>query len=104
MHLKSAEELAGAALGNTVASITAYSVIYGFLYSLDTLCSQAWTGARNKTLVGIYLQRAIVIIGIMYTAIFTLWLNAYKILHWVGQEEQMARYAGIYSKVDEIYR
>lgn len=75
------------------------------LSSLDTLCSQAWAGAKDKTLVGIYLQRAIIIIGIMYVGIFTLWLNAYKVLRFFGQREEMAEYAGTYIfKINGSYR
>ncbi|KAI9261506.1 mate-domain-containing protein [Phascolomyces articulosus] len=69
-------ELAGAALAAMFASVSAWSLTFGTTTALDTLCSQAWTAARDKTLVGIHLQRALIILAIIYIGfIIPFWWN-----------------------------
>lgn len=92
--VKGHKELAASALGSMVSSVTAFSITYGASSALDTLCSQAWTGARDKTLLGIYLQRAILILGVIYIPITILWLNATPLLRFLKQDPEIASYAG----------
>ncbi|KAI9321466.1 mate-domain-containing protein [Dichotomocladium elegans] len=86
-------ELAASALGTVFASMTAFSVTYGAISALDTLCSQAWTGAHNRALLGAHIQRAVVILGSMYIIIAVLWLNATSLFRMIGQDDQIAHYA-----------
>ncbi|KAI9305787.1 mate-domain-containing protein [Cunninghamella echinulata] len=96
-HLGSTE-LAGAALGSMFASVSAWSTCFGVASALDTLCSQAWTGAKDKTLVGLHLQRALLILAIMFIPIATIWLNATSIFIYLKQEPELAFHAGLFLK------
>lgn len=75
-------------------NVSAWSVAFGTATALDTLCSQAWTGARDKTLVGVHLQRALVILSLMFIPIAIVWWNATHILLALNQEHDLAYLAG----------
>ena len=78
------------------ASVSAWSVAFGTATALDTLCSQSWTAASDKTLVGIHLQRALVVLTIIFSVfIAPLWWNATRILLTLNQEPELALLAGI---------
>lgn len=87
--------MAAAALAGMFANVSAWSVAFGTATALDTLCSQAWTGARDKTLVGVHLQRALVILLLMFIPIAIVWWNATRILLALNQEPELAVHAGI---------
>ncbi|KAL0080250.1 mate-domain-containing protein [Phycomyces blakesleeanus] len=87
-------ELGAAALGSMFASVSAWSIAFGTTTALDTLCSQAWTGAHDKTLLGIHLQRALMILAIMFIPIGIIWWNATGILLSLNQEPDIAFRAG----------
>ena len=80
------------------ASVSAWSIAFGTATALDTLCSQAWTAARDKTLVGIHLQRALAILAIIFFGfVAPIWWNATRILLSLNQEPELALLAGTYS-------
>jgi len=54
------EKLSAAVLGTSFYNITGYSIIIGLSSGLETLCGQA-QGAKRYNLLGIYLQRALLI-------------------------------------------
>lgn len=89
-------ELAAAALASMFASVTAWSIAFGTATALDTLCSQAWTGAKDKTLVGVHLQRALCILGLMFIPIAIVWWNCTKLLLSLNQDPQLAYQAGLF--------
>ncbi|KAI7899044.1 mate-domain-containing protein [Cokeromyces recurvatus] len=89
-------ELAAAALASMFASVTAWSIAFGTATALDTLCSQAWTGAKDKTLVGIHLQRALCILALMFIPIAILWWNCTKLLLSLNQDPDLAYHAGVF--------
>ncbi|KAI7859436.1 mate-domain-containing protein [Circinella umbellata] len=95
-HLGPAE-LAASALASMFASVSAWSIAFGTATALDTLCSQAWTAARDKTLVGIHLQRALIILGIIFFGfVAPIWWNATRILLSLNQELELALLAGTF--------
>ncbi|KAJ9087353.1 ethionine resistance protein [Entomophthora muscae] len=73
-HLGSSE-LDAAALGNTFASVTGWSLCLGMATSLDTLCSQTFTGGGSITRVGTQLQRGLLVSFAMLVPILILWWN-----------------------------
>ncbi|KAI7890001.1 mate-domain-containing protein [Mucor mucedo] len=89
-------ELAAAALASMFASVTAWSIAFGTATALDTLCSQAWTGAKDKTLVGVHLQRALCILGLMFIPIACVWWNCTSLLLSLNQDPQLAEQAGLF--------
>ena len=68
------------------ASVSAWSIAFGAATALDTLCSQAWTGSHDKTLVGVHLQRALVILSLMLIPIALVWWNATAVLLALNQD------------------
>jgi multidrug resistance protein, MATE family len=76
------------------AAVSAWSLASGTTTALDTMLSQAWTGASDKTLVGVHLQRALIILGIMFIPISMVWWRATDILLALNQEAQLAQHAG----------
>lgn len=75
--------------------VTGFAITSGTTSALDTLCSQAWTGAQDRRLVGIHLQRAFVILSLMHIPIALLWLNANRIFLAIGQDPEVALYSGM---------
>ncbi|CAN6164066.1 unnamed protein product [Urochloa humidicola] len=53
--------LAGASMANSFTSVTGLTVLLGMASALDTLCGQAY-GARQYSLLGIYKQRAMLLL------------------------------------------
>lgn len=78
------------------ASVTGWSLSSGATTALDTLCSNAWTGATDKTIVGIHLQRALIFLGIMFFPIACIWWNAESLLLALGQEAALSQHAGLF--------
>jgi MATE family multidrug resistance protein len=78
------------------ASVTAWSIAFGTATALDTLCSQAWTGAKDKTLVGVHLQRGLCILALMFIPIACVWWNCTKLLLSLNQEPELALHAGLF--------
>lgn len=67
----------------------------GLASGLETLCGQAY-GAKQYHLLGIYLQRAIVILVLASIPISAIWLNMEKILLVVGEDAEIAHAAQAY--------
>jgi MATE family multidrug resistance protein len=78
------------------ASVTAWSTAFGTATALDTLCSQAWTGARDRTLVGVHLQRGLCILGLMFIPIAVVWWKSEDILLSMNQDPELAYLAGLF--------
>nr|XP_034594137.1 protein DETOXIFICATION 16-like isoform X2 [Setaria viridis] len=89
--------LAGASLANSVASVTGFSIITGMATALDTLCGQAF-GARQHNLLGVYKQRAMVVLGLTCVPIAVVWAHAGQILVLLGQDPLIAAEAGAYAR------
>jgi len=78
------------------ANITWWSVVYGLATALDTLCSQAFTGAMSVTTVGVHLQTGILVMGIFVVPVSLVWWNGEYLLLALGQDPQLAALSGIY--------
>ncbi|KAI9492443.1 mate-domain-containing protein [Zychaea mexicana] len=91
-----AQELAAVTLANMLLAVMYYCVTGGISNSLETLCSQAYTGAKDKTMVGVYFQRVylVLVMWSMVTGV-VLW-NGTSILEALGQEPELAAKAGYY--------
>jgi len=81
--------LAAGLLGQMVANATGFSIVMGLGTALDTLCPQAF-GAKEYKLVGVYLQRAILILTLSLFPIFFFWCFTEKILITFGNIDQEA--------------
>ncbi|KAF7810201.1 protein DETOXIFICATION 49-like [Senna tora] len=87
--------LAGGSLAIGFANITAYSVLSGLSMGMEPICGQAF-GAKRFKLLGLTLQKTILLLLLTSTLISFLWLNMKKILLFFGQDQEIANQAQIY--------
>ncbi|KAJ4808160.1 Protein DETOXIFICATION [Rhynchospora pubera] len=89
--------LSGASMATSFAGVTGYSLMMGSASAMDTLCGQAY-GAKEYYLLGIYKQRAMLILTLLSIPLATIWFYTNEILLFFGQEADIAWEAGIYAK------
>ncbi|CAL9037455.1 unnamed protein product [Musa banksii] len=88
-------ELASGSLSIGFANITGYSVLSGLAMGMEPICGQAF-GAKQRKLLGLTLQRAILLLLSASVPISFLWRNMRRILSWCGQDEQIASAAHVF--------
>ncbi|KAI9354998.1 mate-domain-containing protein [Pilaira anomala] len=91
-----ANELSSATLGSMFITITGLSVATGATLSLDTLCSQSYTSADDKTIVGLHVQRCLAFMSFLFVPVIALWWNAEYIFLLLRQDPIVAQLAGEY--------
>ncbi|PPE01237.1 hypothetical protein GOBAR_DD01731 [Gossypium barbadense] len=74
-------ELAGGSLAIGVANITGYSVISGLAMGMEPICGQAY-GAKQWKLLGLTLQRTVLLLLSASIPISFMWANMKAILLW----------------------
>jgi len=87
--------LDGAALGTMYFNVAALSIGLGLTTALDTLAPQA-VGAKKDHLLGVYVQRGAVVLGVAFLALLFPALFCGAILKGLGQPPQVATRAGVY--------
>ncbi|XP_028802191.1 protein DETOXIFICATION 48-like [Neltuma alba] len=85
-------ELAGGSLSIGFANITGYSVISGLAMGMEPICGQAY-GAKQWKLLGLTLQRTILLLLSTSIPISFMWLNMKTILNWCGQDQDISSMA-----------
>lgn len=65
--------------------------------ALDTFCGQSY-GAKQYHMLGIHLQRAMLVLGLVCIPLATVWFNAGHILKFLGQDPEIAAAAGNYAR------
>ncbi|KMZ69234.1 MATE efflux family protein, expressed [Zostera marina] len=88
-------ELAGGALAIGFANITGYSILSGLAMGMEPICGQAF-GAKRTDLVGLTLQRTILLLLSASIPIAALWANMRKILLLCGQDQSISLSAHYY--------
>ncbi|XP_020994952.1 protein DETOXIFICATION 16 isoform X2 [Arachis duranensis] len=89
--------LSGASMATSFASVTGFSLLTGMASALDTLCGQSY-GAKQHRMVGIHMQRAMLILMILCIPLSIIWANTASILTALGQDPQISSEAGQYAK------
>ncbi|KAJ7535560.1 hypothetical protein O6H91_12G038800 [Diphasiastrum complanatum] len=89
--------LSSASLANSIASVTGTSLFMGMASALETLCGQAY-GAKQYRMLGIFLQRAILVLYLTSLPIAVLWWNMGNLLKAVGQDPEISVAAGEYAR------
>ncbi|KAB2088775.1 hypothetical protein ES319_A03G021600v1 [Gossypium barbadense] len=87
--------LAGGSLAIGFANITGYSVLSGLAMGMEPICGQAF-GAKRYKLLGLTMQRMILVLLLTSILIAFLWSNMKKILLFCGQDENIANEAHSY--------
>ncbi|KAJ2743905.1 ethionine resistance protein [Coemansia sp. BCRC 34301] len=67
--------LAGRSLALLIVNLTGYPLMYGLGGALESLCSQAFTGAHGSKRIGVYVQHAIWLFLAANLLVAILWLN-----------------------------
>ncbi|KAK7265537.1 hypothetical protein RJT34_33157 [Clitoria ternatea] len=87
--------LAGGSLAIGFANITGYSVLSGLAMGMEPICGQAF-GAKRFKLLGLTMQRTVLLLLLTSLFISFFWLNMDRILLFCGQEHDMANEAQSY--------
>ena len=86
----SPEDLATAAFAYMFAMSTGWLIALGGTTALDTLCSSAYTGSSDPHNLGVFLQRAFVVLGLFYIPVAILWFFAEPVFKALGQGDQLS--------------
>ncbi|CAA2995978.1 DETOXIFICATION 49-like [Olea europaea subsp. europaea] len=87
--------LAGGSLAIGFANITGYSILSGLAMGMEPICGQAF-GAKKYSLLGISLQKTVLLLILTSFPISLLWLNIEPILLFFEQDEVIATQAQAY--------
>ncbi|OVA14233.1 Multi antimicrobial extrusion protein [Macleaya cordata] len=89
--------LASASMATSFASVTGFALLRGMASALDTLCGQSY-GAKQYHMLGIHMQRAMLVILLVSVPLAFIWANTGPILLAVGQDPEISAEAGIYAR------
>ncbi|KAL5215358.1 hypothetical protein ABZP36_004510 [Zizania latifolia] len=87
--------LAGGSLAIGFANITGYSVLSGLAMGMEPICGQAF-GAGNYALLGITMQRTVLLLVVAAVPIGGLWVHMRPLLLLCGQDAGIAAVAETY--------
>ncbi|RDY04640.1 Protein DETOXIFICATION 16, partial [Mucuna pruriens] len=90
--------LSGASMATSFASVTGLSLLMGMASALDTLCGQSY-GAKQHRMLGIHMQRAMLVLMIVSIPLAVVWVNTRSILIFFGQDPQISAEAGKYAQL-----
>ncbi|EPS72994.1 hypothetical protein M569_01755 [Genlisea aurea] len=89
--------LSGASMATSFASVTGFSLLVGMACALDTYCGQSH-GAKQYHLLGIHMQRAMLVLLVVSIPLAGIWAAAGDILQLLGQDPAIAAEAGVYAR------
>lgn len=97
-------ELAAASLGNSGIQLFAYGLMLGMGSAVETLCGQAY-GANRPEMLGIYLQRATVVLTATGFPLTVIYVFAKPILLLLGESSAVASAAAVfvYGLIPQIF-
>ncbi|XP_031110181.1 protein DETOXIFICATION 49 [Ipomoea triloba] len=87
--------LAGGSLALGFANITGYSILSGLAMGMEPICAQSF-GAKRYNLLGLTLQRSILLLFLTSLPIALVWANIKPILLFCGQDQAIATQAQSY--------
>ncbi|KAK4404541.1 protein DETOXIFICATION 16 [Sesamum angolense] len=89
--------LSGASMATSFASVTGFSLLVGMACALDTYCGQSY-GAKQYHMLGIHMQRAMLVLLLVSIPLACIWATAADILQLLGQDPAIAAEAGTYAR------
>lgn len=97
-------ELAAASLGNSGIQLIAYGLMLGMGSAVETLCGQAY-GADRYEMLGVYLQRATIVLTITGIPITIIYILAKPLLLLLGESTAVASSAAVfvYGLIPQIF-
>ncbi|XP_030491963.2 protein DETOXIFICATION 40 [Cannabis sativa] len=97
-------ELAASSLGNSGIQLFAYGLMLGMGSAVETLCGQAY-GAKRYDMLGIYLQRATVVLTITGLPLTIVYVLSKPLLLWLGEPLELASAAAlfVYGLIPQIF-
>ncbi|CAA2998313.1 DETOXIFICATION 16-like [Olea europaea subsp. europaea] len=88
--------LSSASMATSFASVTGFSVLLGMGSALETLAGQAY-GAKQYHMLGIYTQRAILVLLSFSIPVSFIWFYTSSILIAFGQDQDISIGAGVFN-------
>eukprot|EP01018_Ginkgo_biloba_P010797 Gb_06027 [translate_table: standard] len=97
-------ELAAASLGNIGIQVFAYGLMLGMGSAVETLCGQAF-GAKKYEMLGIYLQRSIILLMATGIPLAIIYIFSKPILLLLGETRKIASAAAVfvYGLIPQIF-
>ncbi|XP_065850768.1 protein DETOXIFICATION 16-like [Euphorbia lathyris] len=89
--------LSSASIATSFASVTGFSLLKGMGSALETFCGQSY-GAKQYSMLGVHLQRAIVVLLLTSIPLAIIWANAAQILLFLKQDPLISIEAGHYAR------
>ncbi|XP_022754008.1 protein DETOXIFICATION 16-like [Durio zibethinus] len=89
--------LSGASMATSFASVTGFGLLRGMASALDTFCGQSY-GAKQYPMLGIHLQRAMIVLSLFSIPLAFIWSNAGDILLFFRQDPEISAEAGQYAR------
>ncbi|XP_027343746.1 protein DETOXIFICATION 16-like [Abrus precatorius] len=89
--------LSGASMATSFASVTGFNLLMGLATALDTFCGQS-NGAGQYHMLGIHMQRSMVVVLIMSVFLAIIWANTEPILKAMHQDKAISKEAGSYAR------
>ncbi|KAI9101570.1 hypothetical protein K1719_023814 [Acacia pycnantha] len=88
--------LAAASMATSLVSVTGFNLLMGLASALDTLCGQSY-GAGQFHMLGIHMQRSILVLSLSSVFLAVIWANTEPILVAMKQDKLMSKEAGSYA-------
>ncbi|WOG95348.1 hypothetical protein DCAR_0414663 [Daucus carota subsp. sativus] len=88
--------LSAASMATSFAGVTGFSLMLGMGSALETFCGQAY-GAKEYHMLGVHMQRAMLVLMLMCIPISILWSFTSNILTIFGQDPDVSVQSGIYA-------
>lgn len=94
-------DLAAASIGITTMNVVGLAVFEGMATALDTLCAQAY-GSGNHVGVGLYIQRMLLLMGLVTVPIGAFWVCSPWVLPHIIKQHDIAVKAGSFLRYSLI--
>lgn len=91
-------EMSAAVLGTSFSNVSGFALMAGLSSALETLCGQAY-GARHYEMVGVSLQRGLLICLTAFLVLLPVWLNFEPLMIAMGQQPDLAAGASRYLRL-----
>ncbi|KAK1373824.1 Protein DETOXIFICATION [Heracleum sosnowskyi] len=88
--------LSGASMATSFAGVTGFSLMLGMGSALETFCGQAY-GAKEYHMLGVHMQRAMLVLMLMCIPISILWSFTSDIFTFLGHDPEISVQSGIYA-------